>query len=98
MVKVSSHPYPGAVEIARQPARETTKVKAVHDNDLVAYIRSLGLDPESTLGRCKFCGADVTLDNLAALFPQSGSIKFVCPRRECLAGVQELIREGVVRL
>lgn len=78
--------------------RETQSVKAVYDDDLTAYLRSLGLDPDGILGRCKFDGTEVTLDNLTALFPLSGSLKLVCSHRECLAGLQELIREGAVKL
>lgn len=74
------------------------RMKAVHDDQLVGYLRSLGLDPAGVLGRCKFCRDDVTIDNLTAMFPQGGDLKVVCQRRECIAGVQELIREGVVRL
>jgi hypothetical protein len=73
-------------------------VKAVHDDQLIGYLRSLGLNPDGVLGRCKFCREDVTIDTLAALFPQGGDLKVVCHRRECLAGLQELIREGVVKL
>lgn len=90
--------YPSAVTIEQEPARSTAIVKAVYDDQLVGYLRSLGLNPEGSIGRCKFCRDEVTLDNLAALFPQGGDLKVVCHRRECLAGVQELIREGVVRL
>ena len=80
------------------PERETVGVKAVHDDQLISYLRSLGLDPDGTLGKCKFDGTDVTLANLAALFPQSGAIKLVCSHRACMAGLQELIRDGTVRL
>lgn len=78
--------------------RDTKTVKAVYEDDLAAYLRSLGLEPEGVLGKCKFDGTDVTLANLTALFPLSGSLKLVCSNRECLAGLQELIRDGTVRL
>lgn len=81
----------------RPPYGENT-VKAVYDEQLHGYLRSLGLNPEGVLGKCKFDSTDVTVQNLTALFPQSGSLKLVCSNRECMAGLQELIREGVVRL
>ncbi|MGA2514720.1 MAG: hypothetical protein ABSG37_14065 [Candidatus Limnocylindrales bacterium] len=79
--------------------KETVPIKAVHDDDLVQYLKSLGVSaPGGDLGRCKICSGQVTLDNLAALFPQSGSIKLVCDRAGCLLALQELLREGEVRL
>ena len=81
----------------RAPRAENT-VKAVYDEQLHGYLRSLGLNPDGVLGKCKFDGTDVTVENLTALFPQSGALKLVCSHRECIAGLQELIRQGVVRL
>lgn len=78
--------------------RSTSTVKAIYEDQLDHYLRSLGLDPDRPLGKCKFDGNDVTLDNLTALFPQSGSLKLVCSNRECLVALQELIRDGKVRL
>jgi hypothetical protein len=92
----SSYALTVATEFER--ARRSVSVKAVHDDQLVGYLRSLGLNPAGILGHCKFCRDDVTVDNLAALFPESGDLKVVCHRRECLAGLQELIRDGVVKL
>ena len=81
----------------RRP-RTSVKVKAVHDDQLIGYLRSLGLDPDGVLGRCKFCGDPVTIEDLTALFPQGGDLKVICHKRECIAGVQDLIKDGTVRL
>jgi len=81
-----------------QPKRTRESVKAIYDDQLTAYLRSLGLNPDGELGLCKFDRTPVTVDNLAALFPLSGSLKLVCSHRECLAGLQDLISQGVVRL
>ncbi len=81
-----------------KPPRGENSVKAVYDEQLTAYLRSFGLNPEGVLGKCKFDDTPVTVENLTALFPLSGSLKLVCSHRECIAGLQELIREGVVRL
>lgn len=81
-----------------RPPRGENTVKAVYDEQLNGYLRSLGLNPDGELGKCKFDGTPVTVENLTALFPLSGSLKLVCSNRECMAGLQELIREGVVRL
>jgi hypothetical protein len=85
-------------EDEHEPIRDLLKLKAVYDDDLVAYLRSLGLRLDGPRSRCKFCRTQVTLENLAALFPESGTLKVVCHRRECLLSLQELIRDGVVNV
>jgi len=80
------------------PRRGINSVKAVYDAQLTGYLRALGLNPEGGLGKCKFDGTPVTVENLTALFPLSGSLKLVCSHRECIAGLQELIRDGTVKL
>jgi hypothetical protein len=79
--------------------REAISLKAVHDDDLVAYLERLGVRAvDGVIGKCKFCGDAVTTLNLAAIFPLSGSLKVVCERPECLRGVQQLISDGELSL
>lgn len=86
-------------ERQQEPEAQRIGMKAVHDDDLVGYLRTLGLDPSSSqLARCKFCGEPVMLENLAALFPQSGAVKLVCDRAQCLLRLQDLIRDGTVSM
>jgi len=67
----------------------TTKsiIAAVHDDDLVGFLDSLGVLSDVKRGdaRCKFCRQVISLDNLVAVFPESGDIKFVCDKPGCLA-------------
>jgi hypothetical protein len=71
----------------------TTKsiISAVHDDDLVGFLESLGVlsDVKRGEARCKFCREVISLDNLVAVFPESGDIKFVCDRPGCLALLAE---------
>ena len=76
------------------------KLKSVHDQDLERLFERLGI-----LGKlkhrklkCKFCKTIITLENLHSLFPQSGSIKLVCDRTECVKELSSLLREGAVSL
>jgi hypothetical protein len=82
------------------PPRDEVALKVVHDDDLIAYLAGFDIraDEHGVLETCKFCGDPVTVENLAALFPQSGSLKLVCDKAACLAGVQELISEGRLSL
>lgn len=66
-------------------------ISAVHDDDLVRFLDGIGAlaEVESGRAKCKFCRQSVDLENLAAVFPESGDIKFVCDRRGCLADLAE---------
>src|ERR1039457_7270513 len=68
-----------------------TSIAAVHDDNLTEFLDSLGVLSEVTKGRakCKFCHGPVTLDNLAAVFPESGDVKFVCDKVGCLPSLTE---------
>jgi hypothetical protein len=71
----------------------TTKstISAVHDDDLIGFLGGLGVLADVKYGKasCKFCRQSVTLENLIAVFPESGDIKFVCDRPGCLANLAE---------
>ncbi|MGH9516017.1 MAG: hypothetical protein ACRD3P_10115 [Terriglobales bacterium] len=62
-------------------------ISAVHDDDLTKFLAGLGVLSQVVNGeaRCKFCRGTVTMENLVAVFPESGDIKFVCDRPGCLA-------------
>ena len=66
-------------------------ISAVHDDDLLGFLDGLGVlaDVKNEKATCKFCSQSVGLENLAAVFPESGDIKFVCDRRGCLASLAE---------
>jgi hypothetical protein len=76
------------------------KVKAVHDEDLEKFIDGLGMLNELKRGelKCKFCKTTITFKNLQSMFPQSGSVKFVCDSPDCAKELRTLLREGVVAL
>ena len=76
------------------------KLNAVFDDDLLPMLEQLGLLSKFNNGRvkCKFCQGVITEGNLSSLFKQSGEIKFICDKQECLAKLYELIRVGEVNL
>ncbi len=66
--------------------KEKTKIKAVNDQDLIPYLKSLGVYEQIKEGKilCKFCGNKVSFKNLQALFPCGQDICFVCTNVKCL--------------
>lgn len=83
----------GGIELERNP------LLAVHDDELEAYLRSLGLiDNRGPLVACKFCSEHVAVDHVFAVFPLGGSIKIACDKPECQSALLEAIRQREVRL
>ncbi len=77
-----------------------TPLQAVHDDDLDGLLRDLGLLARFERGEltCKFSGDPVGRHNLHSFFPESGDVKFVCDKPECIAAVRLLLQEGKVSL
>jgi hypothetical protein len=66
-------------------------ISAVHDDDLIGFLDGLGVLSDVKFGaaRCKFCHESINLTNLAAVFPESGDVKFVCDKPRCLSLLAE---------
>jgi hypothetical protein len=61
-------------------------LKAVHDDDLEAVLKALGLYGDLVQGKisCAFCRDTVSWDNLHSIIPDSGAVKCGCSRPECV--------------
>ncbi|RKE90296.1 hypothetical protein [Ichthyenterobacterium magnum] len=71
------------------------KLNAVHDDDLIALLKSLNLLEKIKQGeiKCKFTKEIITLDNLHSIFPEEGTIKVVCDSPEAIKSLSEHINE-----
>lgn len=71
------------------------KLNAVHDDDLIALLKSLNLLEKIKKGevKCKFTKEIITLDNLHSIFPEEGTIKVVCDTPEAIKSLSEYINE-----
>ncbi len=81
-----------AVRRARLP-RES--IAAVHDDDLRNFLASIGATNDVASGKihCKFCRDPITLETLQAVFPDSGSISYVCQKQSCLRQFIKYLKE-----
>ena len=72
------------------------KVSAVHEDDLRTYLHQLGvlLDVELGTMNCSVCGNPLTIDNIAALYPISGTVKAVCDLSACLKRLMRMRTKG----
>ncbi len=79
--------------IKEKRAKET--VSAVHDDKFEGFLRRLGVydDVMNGVKKCKFCGEAVKYDNISSLFAESGDIKFVCEKPECIAKFSEYLAD-----
>ncbi len=64
--------------------RET--IKAIHDEKLVAFLKSINIYDDIQRGacKCKFCKQVVGISNIYTIFPEEGKIKFVCDSTDCM--------------
>lgn len=76
------------------------KLKSVHDDDLEKLLEKLGILSKFKQRKlkCTFCKTTITMENLNSIFPQSGAIKIVCDKIECMRELYNLLREGKVSI
>jgi len=75
-------------------------IKAIHDYDLEKLLERLGILHKIKRGefKCKFCRHIITMNNLHSLFPQSGDVKIVCDKIECVKALSDLLREREIKI
>lgn len=66
------------------------KVRAVHDDDLLSFLESIGLRRALDSGRltCHVCKEQVTLDSLQAVLPLDTTVGVVCSKAGCIKAVE----------
>lgn len=75
--------------------RDRGTVNAVHDDQFEGFLRKLGIydDVRNGTMKCKFCGTPVNYDHIATVFAESGNIKLVCDKPECMARLSEYLAD-----
>ena len=76
------------------------KIKAIHDIDLEKTLDNLGLLKKINNNKikCKFCDNIISIQNIYALFPESGDIKIICANPACIRQLLNLIREDKINI
>lgn len=67
-------------------SRVKNQLKLVYDDDLIGYLKSISLYEEIVAGRrlCRYCGKQISLENLEIILPKKAEIEFVCSGKNCL--------------
>lgn len=60
-------------------------IKVVHDDDLEQLLKSLNIYDDVKNGKCRcvYCNSVITLDNIDAILPFEGKVRFTCDNKEC---------------
>ena len=66
-----------------------TRIKAVHEEDLIPLLNSLGIYMKIKEGEafCVYCSTVITLDNLWGIFREGKSIRFICSNPDCASKI-----------
>lgn len=61
------------------------KLKAIHEHDIMAFIKNIGLSTDLKEGRlrCAFCKCSITEDNVGGFYISDGKIKVYCDNLKC---------------
>lgn len=61
-------------------------LSAVHDNEFEQFLRNINQfdNIQKGLCHCKYCGETITVENIYSVFPESGTINFVCDKMNCI--------------
>ncbi len=74
---------------------EKELLKTIHETELKNYLKKLDVlnDVQNGLIKCKFCSDVIKLDNIHAIFPESGQVKFVCDKPSCIKELNSYLRK-----
>jgi len=66
------------------------KIRAVHDDDLLKFLDSVGLRRPIEAGEinCHVCGEPISLDTLQAVLPINKEIAVICSRPACVKSIE----------
>ncbi len=76
------------------------KLNTVHERDLDTLLGKMGAKEDFDSGKknCKFCGKQITNENLYSILPQSGAINMICDDPECITSLTEYLDERKKKL
>ncbi len=62
-------------------------LKAIYDDDLVNILSKIGefSDVKAGKRKCKLCHTVITFDNISCIYPESGSVKYICSNQICIS-------------
>lgn len=73
---------------------EKKKINAVYESDIKQFLKSIGIlqDIEDKKIKCKFCGELITLENIAAVFPENDNILACCSKLDCYESLKSKVK------
>lgn len=61
-------------------------IQAIFDDDFIAFLQNIGAKEIIDRGeaKCKFCKRVLGIDDVATVFAEGGTLKFVCDDASCI--------------
>ena len=65
------------------------KIKAVHSDDISKFLESLEIldDVKNGKYKCSICNKEITLFNIACIYPDGKEVKFCCDNLTCYEAI-----------
>lgn len=78
-----------------KPHKTENAIKAVYEDRFLLFLKNIGVYDQIISGteKCKFCGQTITLENISSVFPEGGTIKFVCDTPDCICSMNNHFNE-----
>ena len=69
--------------------KKENAIKAVYEDKFLLFLKNIGVYDKivSSSEKCKFCGQTIKLESISSVFPEGGTIKFVCDAPECICAM-----------
>ncbi len=66
-------------------------MKAIYDDDLEEVLLKLKElhDVRAGKRKCKICNSKITIDTISCIYPESGSVKYICSKEICIASFND---------
>ena len=72
---------------------EKKKLHAVYERDMKEFLKSIGIlqDIEDKKIKCRFCSELITMENIAAVFPENNEISVCCSKLDCYENLKNRV-------
>ena len=75
--------------------KDSNNIQAIFEDDFVEFLQNIGAKKiiDNGEAKCKFCKRVLGIDDVATVFGEEGTIKFVCDDASCICQMNEYFND-----